>query len=150
MKKLQTSHEETVRLDYILSQIDAVYHKASVKSSLSDSESWIFYFLYDVGAPCSQSESWRCYGISRKTINSALAKLESKNLVKRTSGGGRNVVVSLTDEGLAFAEKFIAPMIAAENSVFDSWPQEEKEKIISLAEKYRTCLFQEFQNRGLV
>lgn len=150
MKKLQTSHEETVRLDYILSQIDAVYHKASVKSSLSDSESWIFYFLYDVGAPCSQSEIWRCYGISRKTINSALVKLESKNLVKRTSGGGRNVVVSLTDEGLTFAKKFIAPMIAAENSVFDSWPQEEKEQIISLAEKYRTCLFQEFQKRGLV
>ncbi|WP_443098070.1 hypothetical protein [Treponema succinifaciens] len=44
MKKLQTSNEETVRLDYILSQIDAVYHKASVKSSLSDSESWISVF----------------------------------------------------------------------------------------------------------
>lgn len=150
MKRLQTSHEEIVRLDYILNQIDAVYHKASVKNSLSDSESWIFYFLYNNGEPCSQSEISRCYGISRKTINSALAKLESKNLVKRTSGGGRNVVVSLTDEGLAFAEKFIAPMIAAENSVFDSWPQEEKEQIISLSEKYRNGISQEFQKRGLV
>lgn len=150
LKKSQTSHEETVRLDYILNQIDAVYHRASVKCSLPDSESWIFYFLYDMGGPCNQSEISRRYGISRKTINSALAKLEKKNLVKREAGGGRNVVVSLTEEGLVFAEKFIAPMIEAENSVFDSWPQEEREQILSLAEKYRNELLEQFQKKGLV
>ncbi len=144
------SHEATRRFTYLMNQIDELYHKANTKCSLSDSVSWIFYCLYDMDGPCNQSEFTRRYGISRKTINSALSKLESLGLVKRAAGDGRNVIVSLTEKGLALAEKSVVPMISAEDSVFDKWTQEEKSQFLSLAEKYKNELEKQFQGRGLI
>ena len=133
-----------------MNQIDELYHKVNAKSSLSDSVSWIFYCLYDMGGPCNQSEFTHRYGISRKTINSALSKLESLALVKRTAGDGRNVIVSLTKEGLSLAEKSVVPMISAEDSVFDTWTQEEKSHFFSLMEKYKSALENQFKARELI
>ena len=144
------SHEASRRFAYLMNQIDELYHKVNAKSSLSDSVSWIFYCLYDMGGPCNQSEFTHRYGISRKTINSALSKLESLALVKRTAGDGRNVIVSLTDEGLSLAEKSVVPMIAAEDSVFDTWTQEEKSNFFSLMEKYKSALEKQFKERELI
>ena len=144
------SHEASRRFAYLTNQIDELYHKVNAKSSLSDSVSWIFYSLYDMGGPCNQSEFSRLYGISRKTINSALSKLEQLGLVKRTAGDGRNVIVSLTEEGLALAEKSVEPIISAEDSVFDSWSPEEKEQLLFLTEKYRNDLENQFKRRELI
>lgn len=144
------SHEASRRFTYLMNQIDELYHKVSAKSSLSDSVSWILYCLYDMGGPCNQSEFTRLYGISRKTINSALSKLESLGLVKRTAGDGRNVIVSLTEEGLALAEKSVEPIIGAENSVFASWTQEESNQFFSLMEKYKSALENQFKERNLI
>lgn len=144
------SHEATRRFAYLMNQIDELYHKVNAKSSLSDSVSWIFYCLYDMGGPCNQSEFTHRYGISRKTINSALSKLESLGLVKRTAGDGRNVIVSLTEKGLSLAEKSVVPMISAEDSVFDSWTQEEKSLFLSLTEKYKNELEKQFKTQELI
>lgn len=144
------SHEASRCFTYLMNQIDELYHKANAKCSLSDSVSLIFYCLYDMGGPCNQREFTRLYGISRKTINSALSKLESLDLVKRTAGDGRNVIVSLTEEGLSLAEKSVVPMISAENSVFDTWTPEEKSQLLLLTEKYKNELEKQFQGRGLI
>ena len=103
-----------------------------------------------MGGPCNQSEFSRLYGISRKTINSALSKLEQLGLVKRTAGDGRNVIVSLTEEGLVLAEKSVEPIISAEDSVFDSWSPKEKEELLFLTEKYRNDLENQFKKRELI
>lgn len=144
------SHEASRRFTYLMNQIDELYHKVNAKSAISDSVSWILYCLYDMGGPCNQSEFTRLYGISRKTINSAISKLESLGLVKRTTGDGRNVIVSLTEEGLALAEKSVEPIIGAENSVFDSWTQEESNQFFSLMEKYKSALEKQFKERDLI
>lgn len=68
------SHEASRHFAYLMNQIDELYHKVNVKSALSDSVSWILYCLFDMCGPCNQSEFTRLYGISRKTINSALEK----------------------------------------------------------------------------
>ncbi|MEE0886111.1 MAG: MarR family transcriptional regulator [Treponema sp.] len=144
------SHEAARRFTYLMNQIDELYHKVNAKSALSDSVSWILYCLFDMGGPCNQSEFTRLYGISRKTINSALSKLESLGLVKRTAGDGRNVIVSLTEQGLALAKKSVEPMIAAENSVFDTWTQAEKSQFFSLMEKYKSALEKQFKVQELI
>lgn len=144
------SHEASRRFAYLMNQIDELYHKANAKCSLSDSVSWIFYCLYDMGGPCNQSEFTHRYGISRKTINSALSKLESLALIKRTAGDGRNVIVSLTEKGLSLAEKSVVPMISAEDSVFDTWTQEEKSQLLFLTEKYKTELEKQFKEQELI
>lgn len=144
------SHEAARRFTYLMNQIDELYHKVSAKSALSDSVSWILYSLYNMDRPCNQSEFTRLYGISRKTINSAISKLESLGLVKRTAGDGRNVIVLLTEQGLALAKKSVEPIISAENSVFDAWTQEEKSQFFSLMEKYKNELENQFKAQELI
>lgn len=81
---------------------------------------------------------------------SALSKLESLGLIRRTAGDGRNVIVSLTEKGLSLAEKSVVPMISAEDSVFDSWTQQEKSQFFSLMEKYKSALEKQFKELELI
>ncbi len=46
------SSNEMRRLDHLISEIDAVYHEAAVKLTLSDSAMKILYTVLDSGGSC--------------------------------------------------------------------------------------------------
>lgn len=134
---MQTKSLEQLRqLTYLLIKTDSLYHKVNVRMDIADSEGWILYFLYNNGGSCTQNKIAILYGISRKTINSALEKLESKGILTRTPEKGKNITVSLTEEGIRFAEKTVVPLIKAENSVFEKWEDKDTENLLRLQEKF--------------
>ena len=72
---------ETEQYTFLAGEINALYHEAAVKMGISNSVQNILYVLCEKGGKCQQSEISKLTGISRKTINSAIRKLEKEELV---------------------------------------------------------------------
>ena len=77
MKKIS---KEMKRYNYLVGEIDAVYHEASLKLGLSDSALNILYAICDAGEGCLLQEICFYTGISKQTINSALCRQRMKYL----------------------------------------------------------------------
>ncbi len=128
------------KYNYMTSEIAELYHEAAVKTGVSDSVQTILYVLYADDYHCLQSEIYRQSGVSRKTINSAIRRLEQDGMVYLEQGKGRNTIVCLTDKGISFAREKIEPLYRIENEIFAEWSSDEVEIYLKLTERYRDAL----------
>lgn len=132
--------KEIRRLNHIISETDAVYHEIALKIGLTDSAMGILYTIYMHGESCPLQEICRFSCISKQTINSAMRKLESNNIVYLEQKNKKNKIVYLTEKGKQLAENTVSKIIKAENEIFASWAKEDIEKYLSLSEMYLNML----------
>lgn len=143
MIKLENNFSKYNLLFY---EINELYHDYAVKTNLSDSVSCILYILCERGGSCKQSEIYKNSGISRQTINSAVRRLEENGVIVLTKCGGRDTVVSLTEEGERLAVEKIQPLFEIENNIFSSWNEKEISEYLRLTTKYRDLLKSGIEN----
>lgn len=124
------------QLGFLISAIDAVYHEASLKLHLSDSALQVLYALYLNGSKCLLSDITKMSGISRKTIHSAIKKLEADDIIRIEQYNERNKCIVLTDKGIDIADEKIAPLVRIEHEIIFSWKSEERETYIKLMNRY--------------
>ena len=127
--------KELRRYNYLLSETDAAYHEASVKTGLSDSVSMILYTLYENGGECLIKDVRNCSGMSKQTAGSAVKKLENDGIVSLFAEG-RTKRIKLTEKGKTLADNTVKKIIEAENDVFSSWKKEDVETYFRLTAKY--------------
>ena len=128
--------EELRRFNYIVGGIDQVYHEASLKLGLSDSAMAVLYTICGEGRSCPLSLIRRLSGLSKQTANSAIRKLESDGVIRLEAVDGKQKSADLTDKGRVLAENTVAKVIAAENRIFESWTEQEREEYIRLTQRY--------------
>lgn len=128
------------RLNYLLSEIDEVYHDAAVRLGVSDSVMKILYTLCVAGDRCPLCDVARLSGSSRQTIHSAVKKLVEDGIVSLEAKNGRDKLVCLTGAGRALTEATARKVIGIENAIFDGWEEEEREQYLRLLSKYRNDL----------
>ncbi|MCI8514083.1 MAG: MarR family transcriptional regulator [Lachnospiraceae bacterium] len=138
--------KETRRYNYLLGEIDAVYHEISLKLGLSDSVMRILYTICDKGDCCPLKDICRLSGISKQTINSALRKLEAEKIVYLKPSGAKNKNVCLTEKGKQLADQTARQIICAENMILTSWPKEDVEKYLELTERFLNELKEKSEN----
>lgn len=131
---------ETEQYTFLAGEINALYHEAAVKMGISDSVQNILYVLCEKGEKCQQSEISKLTGISRKTINSAIRKLEKEELVYLEQGKGRNTILCLTEKGEKFSSEKIGSLHEIENKIWNEWTVEEQQQYLTLTKKYRDGL----------
>lgn len=139
--------ESNNQLGFLISEIDAVYHEASVKLQISDSVLQILYALYLNGNSCLLSDITKMSGISRKTIHSAIKKLEVDGIIRIEPHNERNKCIFLTDKGAIIAEEKIAPLVKIENEIISSWKPEERETYLKLMNRYYEDLKDKVRNK---
>ena len=141
--------KELRRFNYLMGEIDAAYHEAALNLGLSDSAMRILYVLCGCGSfLCSLRKVCLCSGLSKQTVNSALRKLEGEGLAFLEPIGTKGKDVCLTDAGQALAEGTVARLIAVEDAILGSWPAEDVEKYLSLAEQYLTAFREKAKHLG--
>ena len=127
------------RFNYLLGETTAAYREVSARLGLSHSVMQILYAVLEGGGTRRPlQEVCVKTGVSKQTINSALRKLEAEGYVRLEQAGGRNKDVCLTPAGEALAGRTVARIMAAENAVFASWPEEDVEAYLMLTERYLT------------
>lgn len=128
------------RFNLLVSEIDGVYHDAALKMELSDSAMMVLYTICMHGGSCFLSDIVRMSGVSKQTINSVLRKLEADGILYLETCGARRKKVYLTEHGKGLAETTVHRLIAVENSIFDSWSEEEKKIYMDLTQRYLNAL----------
>ena len=128
------------RYNYLLGELNAVYHEMSLKLGLSDSAMIILYTICDQGERCPLQDICRYSGLSKQTVNSALRKLEAEGVLYLEAAGSRNKTVCLTEKGMGLAERTVKRIMQAENEIYVSWPEQDVEKYLELTEHFLTTL----------
>ena len=127
------------KINYLSSEIEALYHRASLKFGISDSVSIILYTVHDEGGSCLLSDIYKKSGISKQTVNSAIRGLEADDIIYLEQHTGRAKKVVLTDKGKDFVKRTVGKIREAEIQAFDTWSEEEISTYINLMEKYTHC-----------
>lgn len=137
--------DELHRINYLTSEMEALYHQASLKLGISDSVSIVLYTIYDAGESCLLSDVYKKSGIRKQTVNSAIRGLEAEHILYLEQHTGRAKKIVLTDKGKAYVRETVARLYQAEARAFDTWSEEEINTYIRLMEKYADCLRQQIQ-----
>ena len=109
--------EKIHRLNYLCTELNAVYHQAALKLGMPDSVMCVLYAIHDNGENCLLSVVYKQSGVSKQTVNSAIRKLE-------------------TDKGKKYVSDTIDRICQAEISALETWSTNEIDTYISLMEKY--------------
>lgn len=128
------------RYNYLVSEIEAVYHESSIRLGISDSVLRILYTICDQGEKCPLANITRKTGLSKQTVNSAVHKLEKDNIVFLEAADGKSKNVCLTEKGISFSQSSVVKIMNIENEIFDSWESSDVEKYLELTEKYLHAL----------
>ena len=134
------------KINYLSSELEAVYHQASLKLGISDSVSIVFYTVHDSGESCLLSDIYKKSGISKQTVYSAIRGLEADNILYLEQHTGRAKRVVLTDKGKSFVKETAGKLNEAEIRAFDTWSEEEIGMYIHLMEKYTHCFRKQIEN----
>ena len=131
------------RYNYLLGELEAVYHGISLQMGLSDSISRILYAICDQGDRCPLSLVCRRTGLTKQTVNSALRRLEEKGLVRLEAVDGRAKEVCFTEEGRALADRTARKILEMENRVLESWAPGEVARYLELTERFLRSMEQQ-------
>ena len=140
-----TISKELKRYHYLFSETGAAYHEMYLKLGMSDSAISILYAVLEQGDSRPLQQIRHCTGLSKQTINSAIRKLEVEGIIYLQMAGSKNKTVYLTEKGKLLAEQTAGKVLAAENEIFASWPQEDVDKYLELTEAYLLALKEKIQ-----
>lgn len=124
------------QLMHILGEINGTYHDASLKMGLADSAMQILYSVHMAVGELYPSEIARLCGMSRQTVSSALRALERQGVLYLETGAGRSRPVRLTQAGEALCRERVAPIAAAEESIWNGWTEEDRSAYLRLSRQY--------------
>lgn len=130
--------EQLRRFNTLWKAQDDIWQEAARNSGLPETAFWIIYILtIENKAELTQAELCDTWFIPRQTCNSAVKKLEGKGLISLTThkGAGNIKYLSLTENGVSFASKYITPLTNADISSFSSFTDEERELLLSLMQR---------------
>ena len=129
------------RYNHLEGEINAVYHRISLKLGLSDSAAIILYTICNSGDACPLRDICRLSGLSKQTVNSAMKKLENDGYIRLfNTNDRRSKQVSLTPKGMALAENTVDRIIEKETDALAGMAADEKETFLQLYQKYNNLL----------
>ena len=135
----QKRFDEIHQINYLTSEMEALYHQASLKLGITDSVSIVLYTIYNTDENCLLSDIYKKSGISKQTVNSAIRGLEADGILYLEQHTGRTKKIILTEKGKGYVNETVARLYEAEVRAFESWSIEEINMYIRLMEKYADC-----------
>ena len=129
-------NQELSQLNQLVKKQEEVYHLWAKKAGLTDTKFWILYDLWTSECPLIQNafcENW-CY--SKQTVNTAVSNLEKEGMLhlEFAPGSRKQKEVLLTNKGKDFCEKWIEPLVRAEEESLMTLNQKERVQFLEILE----------------
>ena len=124
------------QVNCLASDLDSLYHQAALKLGLPDSVMMVLYLLYEKDGSYPLNEIRKETNISKQTLNSAIRKLESEDIVYLKQTSGREKTVCLTEKGKNYTSCTITRLYNAECNAFQDWTEAEIRQYLYLMDKY--------------
>lgn len=132
-------------INYLFSEMQALYHQASLRLGITDSVSVVLYTIHVSGEDCLLRDVYRLSGVSKQTVNSAIRRLEADGALRLEADTGRSKRIILTEAGRALIQRTVARLYDAEVQAFSGWTPEEIETYTGLMSRYADCLRQQIE-----
>lgn len=131
-----------VDFDWMLNGLDHIYSEFSRACGLSDCAYWMLVDISTAGGSVAVSRLTSEWFYSKQTISSAIKTLTARGFATLgfAEGSRKNKVVSLTEEGRRFAERYALPAQGAEQRAFDALEPWEQREIMRLIGKFSQVL----------
>lgn len=134
-------------LNQLYKKQDSIYHELAAYFNLSDASFWTLYAICESDQICSQHDLCNSWFYSKQTINSAINNLVKKGyiILKPIMGTRNRKSVELTQEGKAFCETSVIPLIHAECKSLMRFQEEDRKLFLSLFKQQLTFLEEEVE-----
>lgn len=135
----QDSRNSLTQYNNLYKEADGVYHLLARHYKLSDCAFWILYTLRESEHTAyTQKDICSLLHLSKQTINSALKKLESENIIRLEPmpDDQRNKQLFLTDKGREFTGQTVDNILLMDQNAFDCFSAEERALFLQLMQKY--------------
>lgn len=120
----------------MLSEIDNLYQKLLLTINISESEFIVLFAILELGEGCSQKDISENRYINKKTINSAIKKLQKEEYLRLEAGKYPHMNIYLTDKGKEYIKTKVLPVIEVENKSLNNLPDEEFKLLIGCYERH--------------
>lgn len=144
---MQKDYREIIgKINCLTTDLDGLYHQAARKLGIADSVLIVTYMIYEKGDGCLLYDICSESGVSKQTINSAIRKLESDQILFLEQEKGKRKRIRLTEKGHAFIDQTAARLLEAECNAFRDWTDDELELYLKFMEKYNSAFRKEIEN----
>ncbi|WP_297957256.1 MarR family transcriptional regulator [uncultured Neisseria sp.] len=101
----------------------------------------ILYFVY-YREQCTQSDICAFWGFAKQTVSTQCNELMDKGILSivQDDGNRRRKILTLTEQGRAYARPFVEPVRTAETAAFQSLGEELGRKLVEGTEKFYSAL----------
>ena len=123
-------------------ELDNLYHNYAKSCGLSDSTLWILYSIYEDKEIHTQKDLCESWSYSKQTVNSSMKNLIANGYIKLTalSDNIKNKQMVLTESGEKLVQRFIAPLMNAEQNAFSRLSGNEQNEFLKLTKKHINLL----------
>lgn len=126
-------------------EFNGLYHEMAQKMGISNSIFDILYAICELGDGCRQKDICSATFIPKQTVNSAIRVLQKQDMLDLVPGKGREMNISLTENGKKQLEQIMYPIVEMENKAFSLLGEEEAKQLLVLQGKYMEVLREQFQ-----
>ena len=137
-----------IEYNQLFRELDNLYHNYAKSCGLSDSTLWILYSIYEDKEIHTQKDLCESWSYSKQTVNSSMKNLIANGYIKLTalSENRKNKQKVLTESGEELVQRFIAPLMNAEQNAFSRLSSDEQNKFLKLTKKHVDLLQAEIFN----
>lgn len=129
-------HPVLQEFDRLNHAIDEFYHEVCLKQGFSDSTYAILQAILVLGDGCTQTQIYKYTLLNKQTVNSSVKRLRQDGLIDFQPSSGRELKISLTNDGEKIVRERILPIEQAENDVISEMSEDEHKEIVRLLRKY--------------
>ena len=120
----------------MLSEISSIYEKLLLSKNVPEGVFIIMSSILDLGEGCLQKQISEISYLNKKTVNSAIKKLQKEGLIELVAGKYPNMHIYLTDKGREYMTSKIIPIIEVERKALELMPSDEFGTLVEGYKKY--------------
>ncbi len=124
------------QLNQIFYAQNEVYHRFAVKLKMTDMEYFTLDLLLRRGEGISQTDLVRAAGFPKQTVNTCCLRMEEDGLLTHRTGPYHSKIMELTDKGREYCKQTVGRVQEIEDTIFESWTEEEQSRFLALSKKY--------------
>jgi len=146
----QTVKSLNMAINQIDKRLDEQYRLWSVHWGISDPALWVLYVLCETDDTYTQQDLANMWSYPKQTVNFTISKLQQKGYLRleQIASARNSKAIRLTEEGRAFCEEAVIPLMKAEQRSLLRMPEEERRLMVELQEKQ--CRYFEEEIQALI
>lgn len=137
--------DELRELNRLYREKDAIFNSVAVRAGMTDTMFWVLYVLCNNSKKMTQADITNAWYFPRQTIHSVVKRLRAEGFVilEHIAGMRADKAVVLTEQGRAFCDAHVYPLMEAEQKSFYSLTPEERSSFTELLRK-QNQLYREY------